>query len=65
MEKNKKNTLIIAYFVSILFIAEGISGINKGIQNHQLWRVLLASVGVGGFVFLAFISVVYFFKKDK
>jgi len=65
MEQKKKATLVMTFITSVLFMGVTINSINRGIENHQTWRIVLASIGGAWFLFLGIVSVVYFFKKDK
>jgi hypothetical protein len=65
MEQKKKATLVMTFITSVLFMGVTINSINRGIENHQTWRIVLASLGGAWFLFLGIVSVVYFFKKDN
>jgi hypothetical protein len=49
---NKIGTIIIPFFVFTVFIIVSINSISRGVENHETWRIVLASLG--GAFFLAF-----------
>lgn len=65
MEQKKKNTLVITFITSVLFLVVSANSINRGVESHQTWRIVLASIGGAWFLFMGILSVVYFFKVKK
>jgi hypothetical protein len=57
---NKK--LIIFYFISVGFVAISINSIAKGIDNHQTWRIVTASIGGSFFMGVAIVMAVKLIK---
>ncbi len=46
------NIIVIPFFVFTAFIVLSINSLSRGIQNHETWRIIMASLG--GAFFLAF-----------
>jgi hypothetical protein len=55
MEKKNK-ALIIAFIIFLALIVVDINSLNKGIEEHQTWRIVLASTS--GLLFIAFAILV-------
>ncbi|HZY35065.1 MAG TPA: hypothetical protein VFE53_00365 [Mucilaginibacter sp.] len=60
---NKK--LIIPYFISIGFIAVSINSIARGIDKHETWRIIIASIGGTFFVGVAVLMAVKLIKNIR
>jgi hypothetical protein len=60
---NKK--LIIPYFISVGFVAISINSIAKGINNHETWRIVTASVGGTFFAGLAALTAARLIKNNR
>jgi hypothetical protein len=60
---NKK--LIIPYFISVGFIAISINSIAKGINNHETWRIITASIGGSFFLGVAALMAVRLIKNNR
>ena len=54
--------LIIPYFISIVFVGISINSIARGIDHHETWRIVIASIGGSFFLLLAILTVVKFIK---
>ena len=65
MEKDIKKKLVIPFITSLGFIAISINSLFKGIDQHQTWRIVLASVGGLFFVVLTAIIINAFIKNRK
>jgi len=65
MEKNIDKKLLIPFITSIGFIAISVNSIVKGIDQHQTWRIVLASVGGLFFVVIVAIIINAFIKNRK
>ena len=52
---NKK--LIIPYFISVGFVAVSINSIAQGIDKHETWRIVTASVGGSFFLGVAILMI--------
>jgi len=65
MEKDINKKLVIPFITSLGFIAISIKSLFKGIDQHQTWRIVLASVGGLFFVVLTAIIINAFIKNRK
>jgi len=65
MEKGTNKKLLIPFITSLGFIAISINSLFKGIDQHQTWRIVLASVGGLFFVVLAGLVIQTFIKHHK
>ena len=65
MEKDINKKLVIPFITSLGFIAISINSLFKGIDQHQTWRIVLASVGGLFFVVLTAIIINAFIKNRK
>ncbi|MET3977631.1 putative transcriptional regulator [Mucilaginibacter sp. UYP25] len=46
MEKTMRQKLLPSLFIFIVLLTQGVIGLIKGIENHQTWRIVLASAGI-------------------
>jgi len=65
MEKDINKKLVIPFITSLGFIAISINSLFKGIDQHQTWRIVLASVVGLFFVVLTAIIINAFIKNRK
>jgi len=65
MQKGIDKKLLIPFITSVGFIAISVNSIVKGIDQHQTWRILLASVGGLFFVMLTTLIINIFIKNRK
>jgi len=65
MEKVNKKKLIIPFIVSLLFLAVTFNTIAQGIEKNEIWRIVVGGLGGSWFLFVAIISGIMIFKKDK
>jgi len=57
--------LIIPYFISLGFVAVSINSIARGIDNHETWRIVTASIGGSFFVGVAALMAVRLIKNAR
>jgi hypothetical protein len=61
----KKRKVFIPFFIILFLFAEGIYGLTKGIEHHETWRIVLASIGLRIGVFLVSFLVRRIFGKEN
>jgi len=62
----KENTrLVVPYFISLALTAISINSISRGIENHEVWRIITAGIGGSFFLGVAVLMVVRLFKKNR
>ncbi|MDE1191370.1 MAG: hypothetical protein PW786_04425 [Arachidicoccus sp.] len=60
-----KKKIFIPFFISLFLIAEGMYGLMKGIEHHEVWRISLASVALAFWLFFTFVLTKRIFKKEQ
>lgn len=65
MEKTPRQKLLPSLFIFIGMIAVGINSIIKGIDQHETWRIVLASVSVVMFAIGIALIFIYTKKQEK
>jgi hypothetical protein len=61
MEKDIRDKLIAAFLIFLSLLVFSITGIIRGIENNETWRIVLASIGGAGsvtFIILIIYAVV-------
>jgi len=65
-DMQKKNAVLLIPFITFLgFIAISINSLFKGIDHHETWRIVLASVGGLVFVGFATLTAYHLIKNNK
>lgn len=65
MEKTPRQKLLPSLFIFTGMIAIGINSIIKGVDQHQTWRIVLASVSVVMFAIGIVLIFIYTKKQEK
>jgi hypothetical protein len=65
MENNVNKKLVIPFITALGFIAISVNSVFKGIDQHQTWRIVLASAGGLLFVVLTALIIKAFIKNGK
>ena len=62
----KENTrLVVPYFIALALTTISINSISRGIENHELWRIITAGIGGSFFLGVAVLMVVRLFKRNR
>ncbi|MDB5090652.1 MAG: hypothetical protein JWR09_4646 [Mucilaginibacter sp.] len=62
----KKNAALLIPFITFLgFIAISINSLFQGIDHHETWRIVLASIGSLFFVGFATLTAYHLIKNNK
>lgn len=65
MEKTPRQKLLPSLFIFIGMITIGINSIIKGIDQHETWRIVLASISVVMFAIGIALIFIYTKKQEK
>jgi predicted membrane channel-forming protein YqfA (hemolysin III family) len=65
MEKSPAKKLLPSLFIFIGMITVGVNSIIKGIDQHQTWRIVLASISVVMFAIGIILIIIYAKKAQK
>ncbi|MBD1385595.1 hypothetical protein IDJ75_09930 [Mucilaginibacter rigui] len=65
MEKTPRQKLLPSLFIFIGMIIIGINSIIKGIDQHETWRIVLASISVVMFAIGIALIFIYTKKQEK
>lgn len=57
--------LIIPYFIALGFVAVSINSIARGINDHEAWRIITASIGGSFFMGVAVLMIVRLIKTHR
>ena len=57
--------LLIPYFISLGFVAISINSIANGIDNHETWRIVTASIGGSFFLGVAILMIIRLVGTDR
>jgi hypothetical protein len=60
-----KKKLVAPFITFLALFLTGISGLIKGIEHHETWRIVLASTGLAGILFMIAILAKKIFEKEK
>jgi len=60
-----KSIAFLPFIMSLAFVATGVAGLYRGIENHETLRIILASLGIAVFSFFAVLMGVKLFKPGK
>jgi len=58
MEKDIRKKLVIPFITFLGFIAVSVNSVYRGIEHHETWRIVVASVG--GLFFVAFTGLIVY-----
>lgn|SRR6185503_2229950 len=61
-QNSEVKKLIIPYFAALGFVAVSINSIANGIDNHEIWRIVTASIGGSFFLGLAIVTAIRLIK---
>jgi hypothetical protein len=65
MEKTPRQKLLPSLFIFVGMIAIGINSVIKGIDQHQTWRIVIASVSVVMFAAGIVLIIIHTKKQEK
>jgi hypothetical protein len=63
-QNSEVKKLIIPYFIALGFVAVSISSIARGIDNHEIWRIITAGIGGSFFLGVAVLIIVRLIKTN-
>jgi hypothetical protein len=65
MEKAPRQKLLPSLFICIGMMTIGINSIIKGVDQHQTWRIVVASISVAMFAAGVVLILLYTKKQEK
>jgi len=63
-QNSEVKKFIIPYFIALGFVAVSINSIARGIDNHEIWRIVTAAIGGSFFLWMAVLIIVRLIKTN-
>ena len=64
-QNSEVKKLIIPYFIALGFVAVSINSIARGIDNHEIWRIVTAGIGGSFFLGVAVLMIIRLLKANR